>query len=152
VAVTPNGKYAVSGAFDQSIKIFDLEGKQQVHEFKGIHKSRFLSLNILSPFIEEIRTIAISPDGKYIISGSYDRSIKILDFETKQQVHCFENAHDGNIMKVLISSDGRLLVSCAEDKSVKMFDLQSRQEMYTLKDICSSYSSKIVSKLLNRLK
>jgi len=37
----------------------------------------------------------VTPDGKHIVSGSYDRSIKILSLDTKEQVDYFRNAHEG---------------------------------------------------------
>ena len=39
--------------------------------------------------------MAVTSDGKYIISGSEDKSIKVFDLQTKQQVRHFENAHKG---------------------------------------------------------
>jgi len=39
--------------------------------------------------------VAVSPDSKFIASASRDRSIKIFDLETKQQVHHFQDAHTG---------------------------------------------------------
>jgi len=39
--------------------------------------------------------MTVTSDDKYVISGSTDRSIKVFDLQTKQQVHHFENAHNG---------------------------------------------------------
>ena len=32
-------------------------------------------------------TVAISPDGKYIVSGSYDKSIKVWDLSSEREIH-----------------------------------------------------------------
>jgi len=40
--------------------------------------------------------VAISNDNKYIISGSEDKTIKIFDLETKQEVYHFKKAHESN--------------------------------------------------------
>ncbi len=37
----------------------------------------------------------MTPDNKFIISGSSDKSIKVFDFETRELVHKFEKAHLG---------------------------------------------------------
>ena len=95
MVVTPDGKYMISGAFDKSIKIFDLETRQLVHEFRAIHQSKKFFLIFSHEIIEEIKTLAVTPDGKHIVSGSYDRSIKILSLDTKEQVDYFRNAHEG---------------------------------------------------------
>lgn len=36
MAVTPNGKFIVSGQ-DKDIIIYDFETKEEVHNFKGVH-------------------------------------------------------------------------------------------------------------------
>jgi len=46
-------------------------------------------------FLGTIASVTVTPDNKYIISGSYDKSIKVFDIQTKQQVHHFENVHKG---------------------------------------------------------
>lgn len=43
-------------------------------------------------------SVAISADSRLIVSGSSDKSIKVLDMHTKQQIHHFEDAHTGNIL------------------------------------------------------
>jgi len=48
--------------------------------------------------LDVISSVAISNDDKYIISGSWDHTIKIFDLETKQEVHHFKNAHEGNFL------------------------------------------------------
>jgi len=53
-------------------------------------------------------------DGKYIVSGSEDKSIKIFDLETKQEVHHFADIHEGKNFyskKLLIESDRYCLLS-----------------------------------------
>jgi len=40
-----------------------------------------------------ITSVAVTSDNRYVISGSEDKSIKVFDLQTKQQVHHFENAH-----------------------------------------------------------
>ena len=42
-----------------------------------------------------IHSVAITPDSKLIVSGSEDRSIRIFDIETFQQLYCFKDAHEG---------------------------------------------------------
>jgi len=37
----------------------------------------------------------MSPDGKLLISGSADESIKILDIPNRQEIHHFKEAHKG---------------------------------------------------------
>jgi len=45
--------------------------------------------------LEKITSIAVSPDGKSIITGSQDKSIKIFDYKAQKQIHQFETVHTG---------------------------------------------------------
>ncbi len=58
-------RYIVSGSRDNSVRIFDIQTKQQIQHFEGVHTDR-------------IRSIALSPDNQFIVSSSFDGSIKIL--------------------------------------------------------------------------
>ena len=38
----------------------------------------------------DVKTVAISPDGKYIVSGSEDRCIKVWDLSSGREIHTFK--------------------------------------------------------------
>jgi len=63
--ISDDCRYIVSGSRDNSVRIFDIQTRQQIQQFKNVHKDR-------------IRSIALSSDNQYIISSSFDGSIKIL--------------------------------------------------------------------------
>ena len=47
--------------------------------------------------IEDILSLAVSEDDKYIVSGSDGGSIKVFDIETKAVVHHFKEQHTGRV-------------------------------------------------------
>jgi len=46
---------------------------------------------------EAITSIALTPDNKFLITGSGDRSIIIFDFQANKLVHQFQDVHNGNL-------------------------------------------------------
>ncbi len=42
-----------------------------------------------------IKTLAVSPDGRFLISGSADQHIKVWSLKEWKQVHKFKDAHKG---------------------------------------------------------
>jgi WD domain, G-beta repeat. len=45
--------------------------------------------------IETIDALALTSDDRFLISGSWDKSIKVWDSHTFKNVKTFEKAHDG---------------------------------------------------------
>jgi len=75
--------------------------------------------------------VAITPDGKNIVSCSEDQTIKIWNLETGE----LEKTLIGHLRKVLsiaITFDGEKIVSCSYDGSIKFWSLKTGQELYTL--------------------
>src|SRR5437868_1687125 len=85
MAISPDGRFIVSGSDDNSIKILDIETKQEVHSFDNMHEGNSLMYFTLLMVQDWVNSVAISPNGRFIVSGSEDNSIKILDMATKQE-------------------------------------------------------------------
>lgn len=68
----------------------------------------------------DVKSLAISPDGKWALSGSRDRTMKLWDLATGALVREFK--HDGEVEAVAFSPDGALLLSAGEDAVVSLWD------------------------------
>ena len=100
VAISADGRFIVSGSNDKSIKIFNMDIKQQLYHFSDTHSGTiYLSLVYMHThfLIDTITSVAIPADGRFIVSGSADNSIKVLDMHTKEQLHHFSDAHFSTI-------------------------------------------------------
>ncbi|MBN1234260.1 MAG: WD40 repeat domain-containing protein [Candidatus Coatesbacteria bacterium] len=64
-----------------------------------------------------IISVKISPDGKYIVSGSGDMTIRYWDIETGNCLKTFQG-HDSPIMSIAISPDGKYLLSGDHSKTM----------------------------------
>ena len=71
-----------------------------------------------------VRSVAITQDGKYIVSGSDDETIKLWDIQTGKEVRSFEG-HTDIVRSVAITPDGKYIVSVSNDKTIKLWDIQS---------------------------
>jgi WD40 repeat protein/uncharacterized caspase-like protein len=65
--------------------------------------------------------VAFSPDGRLVLSGSYDHSLKLWEAATGRLVRTFEG-HQDEVWSVAFSPDGRLLLSGSYDNTLKLWE------------------------------
>ncbi len=71
-----------------------------------------------------VYTVAISPDGQTLASGSYDGTIKISNLTNGELLYKIK-AHDDAIESLAISPDGKILASGSWDNHIKLWDISS---------------------------
>lgn len=78
-----------------------------------------------------VTSVAISPDGKTLVSGSDDKSIKIWNLETLELKSTL-TGHVGSVAALAISPDSKTLVSGSTDKTIKIWNLETGELKSTL--------------------
>jgi len=68
-----------------------------------------------------VSAVAFSSDDKRIVSGSYDKCVRVWDALTGETVKVLEG-HTDYVRSVAFSSDDRRIVSGSDDKSVRVWD------------------------------
>ena len=70
------------------------------------------------------QTIAYSPDGQWVASGSYDHTLRVWEAATGREVARMKHEH--SVHAVAFSSDGRWVASGGEDNVVQVWLWQSK--------------------------
>ncbi|KAG8792167.1 hypothetical protein FRC12_006935 [Ceratobasidium sp. 428] len=113
VAYSPSGGYIAVGVCDV-IQFLDTCTQQIISEsFKG-HADSVLS-------------IAYSPDGAHIVSGSSDNTIGIWDIHTGQLIGQPRQGHADSVLSIAYSPDGAHIVSGSSDNTIRVWDAQTGQ-------------------------
>ena len=71
-----------------------------------------------------VNSALFSPDGKYIVSASLDKTIKIWDVKSGICLKTLEG-HTEEIEYATFSPDGKEIVSASRDKTIKLWDVRS---------------------------
>jgi WD40 repeat protein len=111
IAISPDGKYIVSGSDDQSLRLWDWQGNQ---------------IGIFQGHEQAVRAVAFSPDSKQIISGSADQTLRLWDLQGNQIGKPFQG-HEQGIWAVDFSPDGERIVSGGDDQTLRLWDLEGNQ-------------------------
>ena len=78
-----------------------------------------------------VMSVAISPDGNTIVSGSEDRSIGVWGLHDGLLRRTLAG-HTGSVSSVAISPDGKTIVSGSMDGTIKLWDLADGAPLRTL--------------------
>ncbi|KAL0960845.1 hypothetical protein HGRIS_005861 [Hohenbuehelia grisea] len=117
VAISKDGKRVVS-AGDETIRIWDT----------GVISESRSKSPLAGHDGQPVVSISISPDGQYIASGSWDKTIRIWDVAGRRQ--------DGEpltgqyaVTSVAFSPNGRLIISGSADSTVRIWDVATRRQV-----------------------
>ena len=128
VAITANGDRAVS-ADRNDLKIWDLETGRELHR--------------LESHTAPVNGVAITADGKVVVSASDDRTLKVWGLETGTFLRTL-NGHAGTVNDVALTADGRAL-SASEDKTLKLWDVETGALIRSLEGHSGSVNAVAIS-------
>ena len=77
---------------------------------------------------EPVSGVAYSRDGRLLLSGSYDGTLRAWEARTGRNLHVF-HGHTGKVRGVALSANGQIALSASEDRTARVWNVASGQEV-----------------------
>ncbi|KAG6834378.1 hypothetical protein H0H93_010039, partial [Arthromyces matolae] len=88
-------------------------------------------LKVLDGHTQGVTSVAFSSDGSRIVSGSWDKSVRVWDAPTGQELKVLDG-HTHGVVSVAFSGDGNCIVSGSFDNSVRVWDAPTGHQLKVL--------------------
>jgi len=137
VAITPDGRFAISGSTDTTLRLWYLSPGKHVQDFEGMivpledaYREAELTtakcLRVFRGHASDVVTVAVSADGRYALSGSWDMSLRFWSLTNGK---CLETlrGHEHYVTSVALSSDGRLALSGSRDGTIRFWSMARKK-------------------------
>src|SRR5688572_22615923 len=70
----------------------------------------------------DIFSLAFAPDGKMLASASKDRSVRLWDATSGEEIRAL-NGHGSDVLRIAISPDGKQLASGGADGTLRIWNV-----------------------------
>ncbi len=108
--LSDDGKQALSGSEDNTVRLWDVEKGECLRVFEG--------------HTNTVRAVRLSLSGHFGVSAGDDRTIRLWNLGTGACLRVLEG-HTGVIKDLSLGANDRYLLSAGEDKTLRLWDLET---------------------------
>jgi WD40 repeat protein len=123
VAFSPDGRSVLIGSDDNTAWLGDVATGKEIRRFQVGSPTRAY------PFvISMVFSAVFSPDGRYMLTGSWDRTARLWDTTSGKEIQRFVG-HSKEVVSVAFSPDGRFVLTGSWDRTARLWDTATGKEV-----------------------
>jgi len=123
VAVTADGRRAVSASWDETLRLWDLESGQNIRTL--VDHTIWVS-HVVETLEGPVLDVAVTADGRRALSGSDDNTLRLWDFESGKEIAAFTG--ESSISRCAFAPDGCTIVAGTASGRVHILRLVEADE------------------------
>jgi len=125
IALSQHGDYVLLALYDRTVIYFDVIENRVLqileHDGKAVN----------SPINQLINTVALSPSGKYALTGGDDQTARLWKLETGKQLRSWK--HENSVNIVAFYPKGGYVLTGAGNGQTHLWNMKTGKEKYTLR-------------------
>ena len=125
LAVSPDGKWIATGAYDQKIRLWDAATGKEIALLKGHNGA--------------VNSLSFRADGKVLASASADRTVKLWSIPTGQRLDTLSQPTKEQT-SVVFSADGKTLFAAGGDNRIRAWSISAAAKEGTNKILTSRFA------------
>ncbi|EEB05285.1 transcriptional corepressor Tup11 [Schizosaccharomyces japonicus yFS275] len=118
IAFSADGKYLASGSLDKTMRLWELKLDENAKTC-----SKASAISTYTGHSNFVLSVAISPNGKWAVSGSKDRSVQFWNLKTDELYLTFQG-HKNSVISVCFSPDGKLFATGSGDLRARIWSIE----------------------------
>ena len=107
------------------------------------------AVKVFTDHLGPVTCVNFSPNGKEFITGSYDRTIRIWDWNKLKSLDCYHTKRMQRVFCCCVSPDSKFALSGSEDMSIRIFKTKANEDIALRskkEEAAQSYQEKLLKK------